>query len=79
MTNDIATARGNAILIQNHNGTLDIMGVQEGATISVYTPSGMMVGSAKVSGTSTSIGTNLCCGEIAIVKIGDNSVKVVMK
>ena len=78
MTNNIATARGNAILIQNHNGILNVMGVQDGVTINVYTPSGLMVGSAKVSGTSTSIGTNLCCGEIAIVKIGDNSVKVVI-
>lgn len=79
MTNNNATARGNAILIQNHNGILDIMGVQEGATISVFTQADMMVGSAKAFGTSISIDTNLRSGEIAIVKIGDKSLKVLMK
>lgn len=79
MTNNIAKAKGNAILIQSHNGTLNVMGVQNGATIDVYTLAGVMVGSAKVSGTSTSIDTNLCSGEIAIVRIGGKSVKVLMK
>lgn len=79
MTNNITTARGNAILIQCQNGTLNVIGVQDGATISVYTPSGMMVGSAKASGTSISIDINLNSGEIAIVKIGDKSIKVVTK
>lgn len=79
MTDNIAAARGNAILIQNHNGTLNIMGVQNGATIDVYTLAGVMVGSAKASSTSVSIDTNLRSGEIAIVKIGDKSVKVMIK
>ena len=79
MTNDVAAVRGNAILIQSSNGTLNIQGAADGASIGIYTTSGMMVGSAKSAGTSTSIATGLKNGEIAIVKIGDKSVKVVIK
>lgn len=79
MTNDIATARGNAILIQSNNGTINIAGVTDGTDIAVYSSAGMMVGSAKASCSSTSVPTGLRNGEIAIVKIGNKSVKVVMK
>lgn len=79
MTNDVTAVRGNAILIQSSNGTLNIQGAADGASIGIYTTSGMMVGSAKSVGTSTSISTGLKNGEIAIVKIGDKSVKVMMK
>lgn len=79
MTNNIAAARGNVILIQCNNGTMNISGVSEGESIAVYSSSGMMVGFAKASGSSTSINTRLRNGEIAIIKIGDKSVKVVMK
>ena len=79
MTNDISAARGNAILIQSKNGTLNIQGAVEGANIGIYTTSGVMVGSAKSTGSSTSIATGLRNGDIAIVKIGDKSVKVMMK
>ena len=79
MTSNIATARGNAILIQSNNGTMNISGVSDGANIAVYSSSGIMVGFAKASSSSTSINTGLRNGEIAIVKIGDKAVKVVMK
>lgn len=77
--NGIAQVRANAILIQSHDGTINIAGVTDGTDIAVYTSAGMMVGSAKASCSSTSIPTGLRNGEIAIVKIGDKSVKVVMK
>ena len=79
MTNDIAFVRGNAILIHSNNGTLNITGVSDGTDIAVYTSTGMMVSSVKASGTSTSIATSLRSGEVAIVKIGDKAVKVMIK
>ena len=78
-TIDVAAVRGNAILIQSSNGTLNIRGAADGTSIGIYTTSGVMIGSAKSTGTSTSIATDLRKGEIAIVKIGNKSVKVVMK
>jgi len=79
MTSDIATARGNAVLIQSHNGILNIAGVAKGTDIAVYSTSGQMVGSAKANGATLSVTTTLRNGNIAIVRIGDKSVKVVIQ
>lgn len=78
-TNDIATARGNAVLIHSHDGILRISGVDNNTNINVYTSAGVMVGTAKASGETTSIATGLRNGDIAIIKIGEKSVKVVTR
>ena len=77
--NSVSQVRSQAVLIQTNNGILSISGVENGTDIAVYSSSGMMVGSAKSIGESSSIATNLRNGEIAIVKIGDKAVKVVIK
>ena len=77
--NGVEQVRANAILIQSNNGMLNISGADDGTSINIYTTSGVMVGSAKSSGSSTTIATGIKNGEIAIVRIGDKSVKVVMK
>ena len=77
--NGIAQVRANAVLIQSHDGTLSITGVAEGTDIVVYSVSGQMVGSAKARGEHSTIATNLRSGDVAIVRIGDRSVKVVMQ
>lgn len=77
--NGVAQVRANAVLIQSNNGMLKISGADDGTSINIYTTYGVVVGSAKSSGSSTTIATGLRNGEIAIVKIGDKSVKVVMK
>ena len=79
MMTDIATVRGNAILIQSHEGILRISGVENNTSINVYTSAGVMVGKTKSTDSSTCIATGLRNGDIAIVKIGDKSVKVMMK
>lgn len=79
MSSNISAVRGNPILIQGNNGTINISGVQDGANITIYSSAGMMVGSAKAHSFSTYIDTGLRNGEIAIVKIGEKSVKVVIK
>ena len=67
------------MLIQSHDGTLSITGVSEGTDIVVYSVSGQMVGSAKARSDRSTIATNLRSGDVAIVRIGDKSVKVVMQ
>lgn len=79
MASNIATARGNAVLIQSHDGILRFSGVENNTSINVYTSTGMMIGTAKVSGETTSIATGLRNGDIAIIKIGTKSVKVVVR
>lgn len=59
------------------DGTLHIEGVKEGTEITVYDLSGRKLTSAKAAGTaSTSIATTLKRGSMAIVKVGEKSVKV---
>jgi hypothetical protein len=79
ITNDIANIPANAVLIQNENGVVSISGIDNGTNIVVYSADGRMIGTTKSVGSQASLATNLRCGEIAIVKIGDRSVKVIIK
>ena len=79
ITNSVVDVRAKTVMIQNNGDILIISGAPEGSMISVYDLSGQMVGSAKASSTTTNISTSLCSGEICIVKIGEKSVKVVIR
>lgn len=79
MTNDIASVKGDAILIQSDNGTVFVSGAGLGEKINIYSSSGVMVASTKTLSGTTALNTNLKKGEIAIVKIGSKSVKVLMQ
>lgn len=77
--NGVSHLSARAVLIQANNGILSISGVENGTEIAVYSSSGMIVGSAKSIGESSSIATSLRNGEIAIAKIGDKAIKIIMK
>ncbi len=79
ITDNVANVRAKAVMIQSNGGELNIFGADEGTAISVFDASGKMVGSAKASAGTTIISTSLSNGEIGIVKIGDKSIKVLMK
>ncbi len=66
------------VLIQSSNGTLRITGAGDGTPVSVYTTSGQLLGTTTVHGNEATLGTNLHHG-IAVVRIGNRSVKVVVK
>ena len=68
-----------AVLIQTDGNVLSLEGVSAGTPISVYNTSGQLVGSAKATAGTTDISTTLRKGEVAIVKMGEKSVKVMMK
>ena len=74
----VAQVSANAVLIQNHDGTIYVESVSDGTDITVYNTSGQKVGSGKAHGNCSSIATNLRSGSVAIVRIGDKSVKIVM-
>lgn len=75
----VAQVNANAVLIQSHEGTINVEGVTDGTDIAVYDTSGQMVGSGKAHSNSSSIATDLRSGSVAIIRIGDKSVKIVMK
>ena len=77
--NGVASVRSYGVMIQASDGLFNISGLEAGTPISVYNTAGQMVGSAKASSETTVVNTTLRNGEIGIVKIGDKSVKVLMK
>ena len=79
ITDGIANVPARALLIKNNGGQLTVEGAADGEAISVYTVNGVQSGSAISQNGAASIDTKLQAGSIAIVKIGDKSVKVVIK
>ena len=71
--------RANPVLITSNGGMLTLTGVPAGTNISVYNLSGQKVGSATATAGTTQVSTTLGNGEVAIVKIGTKSVKVVVR
>ena len=79
ITNGIANISAQAVLIQSEGGSIKVQGVDEGTQVNVYSVNGTQAGSAISQSGAATINTNLQPGSIAIVKIGQKSVKVVMK
>ena len=69
----------NAVLIQSEGGSIKVQGVDEGTQVNVYGINGTQAGSAISQSGAATINTNLQPGSVAIVKIGQKSVKVVIK
>ena len=69
----------NAILIQNAGGVIAVSGVADGNDVEVYNLSGQFIAQGKASGNHVKIGTNLSSGDICIIKIGDKSVKYLLR
>ena len=79
ITNGIANIPANAVLIQSEGGSIHVQGGDDGTQINVYGINGTQAGSAISQSGAATINTNLQPGSIAIVKIGQKSVKVVIK
>ena len=67
------------VLIQTQGGNITIQGAAEGTPIAVYDISGKQYGSTISEKDRATISTSLQPGTIAIVKIGEKSVKIAMR
>lgn len=67
------------VLIRTASGTISMEGLNNGTAVSVFDMNGRLQGSAVASGNTATISTTLTPGSIAIVKIGEKAVKVMMK
>ena len=79
ISNGVADIPANAVLIQGEGGTIKVHGCNDGEQVSVYSINGTQAGSAISQSGAATINTNLQPGSVAIVKIGQKSVKVVIK
>lgn len=67
------------LLIQANSGNINIQGAEDGTRIGVYNVNGQQIGSAVSAFNTTDVSTPLKKGDVAIVKVGQRSVKVIMK
>jgi len=79
ITNSVAKINSRAIMIQNSMGVFTIQGLDDGIQVNVYETNGMKAGSAVSKEGVANIVTSLCPGTIAIVKVGQRSVKTIVK
>ena len=79
ITDGVAQIPSKAVLIQSEGGILKVEGIDDGTQVAVYTPDGKQAGSAVSRNGAALVGTNIQPGNTAIVKIGEKTVKVIMK
>lgn len=75
----VAQVEANVVLIQSRNGQIDVTGLDDGTMVSIYDINGTQLESAVSHGGTASITTNMFAGSVAIVKMGNKSVKVLVK
>ena len=67
------------VLLKSLNGEISVEGLANGTKVEVYTAEGMLVGSTTVVDGSASLQTSLAPGTVVIVRMGNKSVKMVVK
>jgi hypothetical protein len=79
ITDEVANIPVKPVLIQNNGGILTIQGANDDTLVSVYDINGKITGTSTSKNGTVMVNTNLDPGSIAIVKIGERSVKVLIK
>lgn len=67
------------VLISASDGVVTVKGELDGEPVAVYTAEGKLMGSGTMNGGLAALSTSLGAGAVAIVKIGQKAVKVVMR
>ena len=78
-TTGILTIPAKPVLIQCQSGVITLSGLAEGTEVAVYTANGTELATTTATNGTATLTTNLTVGTIAIVKIGDYSIKVAIK
>ena len=76
---NVTHVEARAVMIKTDGGQLSIEGADDSTDITAYTLDGVQLGSAVSRYGVATINTNVSAGTVTIVKIGNKSVKVVMK
>jgi hypothetical protein len=79
ITNRVANLPAKALLIQSKGGTINVQGADDGEAIRVYNVNGTLAGSAISQNGNANVITSLKPDNIAIVKVGEKNVKIMVK
>ncbi len=77
-TTGVINVPAKAVLFTSANGAVTVNCSLEGEIVTVYTTDGTTIGTAVIANGSATIQSGLSKGSVAVVKIGDKSVKVVV-
>ena len=69
----------NPVLISTQGGTITLSGLAEGTAVAAYSIAGAQLATATATNGTATLATNLPTGSIAIVKIGDYSIRIAIK
>lgn len=69
----------NPVLIQTMDGTIYIKGLENGTKVYAYDTEGILKGSVVSKGEECCLSTNIKKGNVAIIKIGEKSIKIIMQ
>ena len=67
-----------AVLVTSNNGTINITCSLEGESVELYTSDAMFIESTTIENGCATIDSGLSKGDIAIVKIGEKSIKIIV-
>lgn len=79
ISNGVAEVRTRAVLIKSNGGQLTVEGINDGQIVDIYSLNGEKRGSAVGKNGAARIDTNVRPGSIVVVKMGEKSVKVIVK
>ena len=75
----ILTIPSKPVLISTQGGTITVSGLAADAEVAAYNTAGTQLATATTTGGTATLATGLEAGDIAIVKIGEHTVKIVIK
>lgn len=79
LTDGVAQIAARPVLVKTDNGFITVEGVDDRTNVSIYTMDGKQIGSTISQNNMATIATSIQPGSIAILKIGERSVKVIIK
>ena len=79
ITNSLTRIAARPILVRTDNGFVTVEGIDDRTDVSVFAADGKLAGTAVSHSNIATIATSIQTGSIAIVKVGDRAIKVVME
>ena len=76
--NNIINIPAKAVFVTSNNGTININCALEGEVVELYTSDAMYIGSTTIENGYATIESGLSKGDIAIIKIAEKSIKVIL-
>ena len=77
-TINVISVPATAVLVTSSNGVLSISCQLDGAEVAVYTTDGVLIATTTIENGAATVTTGLSKGDIAIVRIGNKSIKVIV-